>query len=175
MTRPLHNNSQTSQTILKRMEIFIIGIVRESHIWSLSTQGSCAHCTPFAKPTIPSLMDLASPISQVNIQTGCCQTDMLNDIVNTSIKRNDKTFRPGLLLVGGGSPPEIWLPKAPQMQVHRLEIANCSLRNTNYNMQIWTMCPDFQCLLPSLSSPTFGLTLNVVDQQVDFSHTPFFS
>ena len=107
--------------------------------------------------------------------TSNCETDMLNDIVNTSIKRNDKTFRLGLLLVGGGSPPEIWLPKAPQMQVHRVEIANCSLRNTNCNMQIWTMCPNFQCLLPSLSSPTFGLTLNVVDQQVDFSHTPFFS
>ena len=27
-------------------------------------------------------------------------------------------FCSGLLLVGGGSPPEIWMPEAPPMQVH---------------------------------------------------------
>ena len=31
--------------------------------------------------------------------------------------------------------------------------------------------PYFQCLLPALISPMFGLTLNVVDQEVNVSHS----
>ena len=57
-------------------------------------------------------------------------------LAKKKIEENPLIFCSGLLLVGGGSPPEIWMPEAPPMQVHSTHRLTISINLYDFSSDI---------------------------------------
>ena len=146
--------------------LFLLFMISITITMYLLAQGSCALCTQCARPSILFLMAPVSQIWQVLIQTQIYWPWQMTTALVRPIYLQNRIHTSQVRSALGGR-------RLTSRNLAAKGPTNAGAKQPNPQTQIlppiWkhSCKPDFQCLLPALISPMFGLTLNVVDQEVD--------